>query len=61
MINIRNATVTTREEFVMCVNDFNIPMEKEYIDSIDMQCYSDENDILKTHNYLSIAYTLVMW
>ena len=40
----------------MCVNDFNTPMEKEFVESIDTQCYSDKNDILKAHNYLIIAY-----
>ena len=39
----------------MCVKDFNIPMEKEFLDSIDTRCYSDENSILKAHCYLIIA------
>ena len=37
---------TAREEFVRCVGDLNIPMEKVFIDAIKKHCYSDNNEVL---------------
>ena len=46
-----------RQEFVMRVQDFKIPMKKDFLDAINEQCFSEEkNNIITAHSYSIIAY-----
>jgi len=51
---VRNPTI--KEEFVQVIKEFKIPVEKEFIDTISEEYFSNTSKMARVHSYLIVMY-----
>ena len=51
---VRNPTI--KEECVQVINKFKIPVEKEFIDTISEEHFSNTSKMARVHSYLIVMY-----